>query len=438
MTERERGRIGDTYPIWPVNLPRLSGTAREHLIRRRWIQLRMICICIGSSSFPPGTDCAATIRVMQTIFGRAVTILLLALSMASPFARAEAPRYTFSWQLGQANAPAPRGGTTRGPAVELDTQPSAAWQALQEPNLAPVERDRRAILAMAGDYRVTFDFLEIEAFPPRAERDKPYQSWGTERVYVDSDTGKSISLVHILDMRIVQDDGKLSDPIVTKHWRQTWTYEPRELVEYKGNNRWEMRKLAAAERTGQWVQTVYQVDESPRYASVGHWNHSGSFSTWSSADTWRPLPRREWSVRSDYQVLLGTNRHTITSTGWLQEENNLKMVVAKAGTPDPARPYLAREYGVARYSRLQAGDFAAADRYYQRTRVFWSNVLASWGQLFHRHPAISLRAAVDQAGLFQKLFGYADQLASGETPQEPAEAVIRQSLADMGAPVAER
>ena len=372
---------------------------------------------------------------METAFVRVLALGVLALFLVCPAGRAE-QRYTFSWQLGQANAPAPRGGTTRGPAVKLDTEPTAAWRARQEPGLAPLERDRRAILAMAGDYRVTFDFLEIAAFQPRAERDKPYQSWGTERVYVDSDTGTSISLVHILDMRIVQDDGKLSDPIVTKHWRQSWHYEPRELVEYKGNNRWERRKLSSAERTGQWSQTVYQVDESPRYASVGRWTHTGSFSTWSSGDTWRPLPRREWSVRSDYQVLLGTNRHTITPTGWLQEENNLKLVLAKDGTAAAAQPYLAREYGVARYSRILDADFAAADEYYQRTRSFWTSVLASWTQLFQEHASIALRAPVDQAGLFHKLFEYADHLAGGEAPAEPAKVVIHQSLAEMGAPVA--
>jgi hypothetical protein len=193
--------------------------------------------------------------------------------------------------------------------------------------------------------------------------------------------------------------------------------------------------LTSAERTGQWSQTVYQVDESPRYASVGRWSHTGSFSTWVSSDTWRPLPRREWSVRSDYQVLLGTNRHTITATGWLQEENNLKMVLGKDGTADAAQPYVAREYGVARYQRVLGGDFQAADEYYQRTRSFWTSVLANWAQLFQQHPSVSLRAPVDQAGLFHKLFEYADQLASGTPPAEPAAAVIHQSLVEMGAPV---
>ena len=109
---------------------------------------------------------------------------------------------------------------------------------------------------------------------------------------------------------------------------------------------------------------MYQVDESPRYASIGRWQHSPSFSSWLSGDTWRPLPRREWSVRDDYQVLVGTNRHTISPTGWLQEENNLKAVLTEAREIDRSRPYVAREYGVARYERIRDADFAAADRYY--------------------------------------------------------------------------
>src|SRR2546429_1877602 len=99
--------------------------------------------------------------------------------------------------------------------------------------------------------------------------------------------------------------------MVTKHWRQDWQYEPRQIIEYQGWNRWQRRTLARKQTANEWSQTVYQVDESPRYASLGRWEHSASFSSWISGETWRPLPRREWSVRQDYQVLLGTNRHTI-------------------------------------------------------------------------------------------------------------------------------
>jgi uncharacterized protein DUF6607 len=346
---------------------------------------------------------------------------------------ASPPRYTFSWPL-DGSGLMPRGGTTKGPAVTLDQGESPAWQQLQQKGISDLERDRRAILAMAGTYRVTFDFLEVTPFGAQEGAKAPYQSWGTEKVYVDSDTGESISLVHILEMRIVQPDGKVSEPMVTKHWRQDWTYQPRSIVEYKGNDRWERRQLASNESLGRWVQTVYQVDESPRYASLGKWQHTGSFSSWQSGETWRPLPRREWSVRQDYQVLAGSNRHTIIPTGWVQEENNLKAVLTSAREPDPSRPYVAREYGVARYERIRDADFTAADAYYERTKEFWDQVRDRWSKVFADRGTVTLKGPVDKLGLFQPLFAQADAIAEqGAAASKNNQEVIESALTAMGA-----
>lgn len=345
-----------------------------------------------------------------------------------------APRYTFSWPL-DGDTIKPRGGTTKGAPVTIDRESSAQWQALQEKGLSSLERDRRAILAMQGTYRVTFDFLEVASYVNADKPLAPYQSWGTEKVYVDQDDGKSISLVHILEMRVVQKDGSISEPMVTKHWRQDWRYEPTEIAEYQGRDQWQLHKLGSA-RKGAWMQAVYQVDESPRYASVGRWEHTPSFSTWISADTWRPLPRREWSVRNDYQVLLGTNRHTIGPTGWIQEENNLKAVVTAAGELDATKPYVGREYGVARYERTRDADFAASDAYYERTKGFWRDVRTTWLDTFKRDKVVALKGPVDKLGLFVPLFARADEIA--EQPAEQGnkaknDAVIRSALKDMGA-----
>ncbi|HEY4369398.1 MAG TPA: DUF6607 family protein [Steroidobacteraceae bacterium] len=320
------------------------------------------------------------------------------------------PRYTFSWPL-DGTTLQPRGGTTKGAPVELDTAPSEAWKALQAPGLTDFERDRRAILAMAGTYRVTFDFLEVVPFASQPKPNAPYQSWGTEKVYVDADSGQAISLVHILEMRVIQRDGKLSEPMVTKHWRQDWQYQPAQIVEYRGRDQWQRRAVPAADAKGSWSQTVYQVDESPRYASIGIWQHSGSFSTWQSRDTWRPLPRREWSVRDDYQLLLGTNRHTVGASGWVQEENNLKAVLNDRRELDASRPYVAREYGVARYERIRDADFAEADQYYARTKQFWDQVRDNWSNRFAQRGLVTLRGPVDKLGLFRPLFARADEIA---------------------------
>ncbi len=335
-------------------------------------------------------------------------------------------RYTFSWPTGP-GAPAPRGGTTRGVPVEPERAPSAEWLALQQSGIAAAERDRRAILAMSGSYRVNFDFLEIASFTGNGDRPRPYQSWGTEKVYVDRNEPRHISLVHILDMRILGEDGKPGASMVTKHWRQDWLYEPAFVVEYQGGNRWVKRALSAAERRGQWVQQVYQVDEAPRYGSLGRWEHNAAFSSWLSGDTARPLPRREWSVRKDYELLRGTNRHTVTATGWIQEENNLKDA-AGAG----AAPFVGREYGVARYERLKGADFSAADSSYAAEREFWKAVMADWETYWQRSGELQLTAHSDQSGAFAELFQLADDFASGKLPANRVAAEIRAAHAKQG------
>jgi hypothetical protein len=375
-----------------------------------------------------GFTAVVVVGVLVAALARADTV-----APGKPASDDATKRYTFSWPITSDPALAPRGGTTRGPELTLEKTPSAAWAALHAPGLSSFERDRRAILAMAGSYRVTFDFLEVTPFIPDAKRERPYQSWGTERVYVDRDDGKFISLAHILAMQVVQKDGTLSEPMVMKHWRQDWRFEPDEVVEYRGNEQWGRRTLRRKDVAGQWSQTVTQVDESPRYASLGKWNHSASMSTWISGDTWRPLPRREWSVRKDYQVLIGTNRHTVTPTGWIQEENNLKGVLDGNRTLAADKPYVAREYGVARYERLQSPNFGAADEYFERTKKFWDDVRDAWVDAFRQQPTITLKAQVDQAGLFVPLFEHADKLAAGETPGTDGAAVIKKTLQDIGA-----
>ena len=367
---------------------------------------------------------------LRTAFLIAFTLLLPSWAHAvDPAAQASADsRYTFAWPLGE-GAPKPRGASTKGVPVILDKEPAQTWTRLQEPGLSDFERDRRAILAMAGPYRVSFDFLEVVRFDPALKPDVPYQSWATEYVFVSEDRGDFIALQHVLVMRVLQQDGSDSEPIITRHWRQEWRYQANAALLYQGLNVWKLNEIPAAQRAGAWVQSVYQVDDSPRYAAWGRWQHTGSFSAWTSAETWRPLPRREWSVRSDYDVLVGTNRHTITPTGWLQEENNVKLALDANGKPRATMPYLAREYGVARYERIKDYDFAPGRHYFEKTEPFWAEVRAAWQEEIARRGRFKLVKPVDQGQLFVPFFDYAERLAEGEAfvPGD-ARAFIRDTL----------
>jgi hypothetical protein len=356
---------------------------------------------------------------MNTFAGLAVLLL----GLSGVVQADEAKQFIFAWPLDE-KALKPRGATTRGAPISLDAAPAEAWRRLNEPGLSAQERDRRAILAMAGPYRVSFDFLEVVRYDPALKQDAPYQSWGTEHVFVAEDRPDFIALQHILVMRMRLDGGKTSEPMVVRHWRQEWRYEAQSLLAYEGANTWARRATSAAERRGAWTQSVLQVDDSPRYAALGRWEHASGVSTWISGETWRPLPRREFSVRKDYDVLVGTNRHTITPTGWIQEENNLKLVMKEG-------KYLAREYGVARYERIKDYDFGAGEKYYTHTEPFWAEVRAAWRELEEGRGRFSVRAPVDQAQLFLPFFRYADKLVEGGAfDRDDARAFVRRTLQD--------
>ena len=326
-------------------------------------------------------------------------------------------QFIFAWPLDE-KALKPRGATTQGAPVTLDTAPAA--QRIHEQGIEARERDRRAILAMAGPYRVSFDFLEIVRFHPTLKPDAPYQSWGTEHVFVAEDRADFIALQHILVMRMAG----VSEPMVVRHWRQEWRYQADSLLVYEGNNTWARFGTSAMQRKGAWVQSVLQVDDSPRYAASGSWEHANGVSTWISRETWRPLPRREFSVRKDYDVLVGTNRHTITPGGWVQEENNLKYSLGQ-------KRYLAREYGVARYERIKDHDFAPGESYYKRTEPFWAEVRAAWRELADARGRFTMRAPADQGQLYLPFFEYAQKLADGASfNREDARAFVRRTLQD--------
>jgi hypothetical protein len=231
-------------------------------------------------------------------------------------------------------------------------------------------------------------------------------------------------------MFIADRDGNVQGPFVQKHWRQDWRYEDTDLHVFVGRNRWVRHTRTAEEARGRWSQAVFQVDDSPRYESLGEWEHYGTYSAWTSGRTARPLPRRETTVRSDYHILEGINRHTLTPTGWVQEEENLKLVLDAHGQPAADAPYLAPELGVARYEHVVGFDFSAGDRYWQRSGEFWRDVRAAWDAVYAERDSFEYLEEVDGQEMFVPLFEHAERLDGGEPYDAAAAAeVIRATFA---------
>ena len=363
------------------------------------------------------------------------TLLAMIFWVATGAAHADEPadkpvdgrrQFTFSWAFRDGDEMAPRGGISRGADLSLVGEPTKAWQALQEEDLTPWERDRRAILAMAGRWRASFDFIETAGFEASWAPSRPYRSWGTEYVKVVTNEPNFISLQHILVMYMKTEAGEVRGPFVQKHWRQDWQYETASYHEYRGNDRWTRTRLTPAQREGAWVQTVWQVDDSPRYATVGRWHHDPGMSAWEGAPTLRPLPRREFSIRDDYDALRAVNRHIVTPTGWVHEEANDKLVLG-----GDMHRVLAREAGLNRYEQITDHDFSAGAEYWETTAPFWAVVRDYWKELWTAQHSFRFKSGSDAGPLFMKLFGYATELErSGAFDAEEARDWVKRTLAE--------
>ena len=262
---------------------------------------------------------------------------------------------------------------------------------------ARFEADRKSILAMAGEFEVAFQFDEDVPLKAGYKPHDPHRSGAFEFVEVLEDNGTQIVLQHVL---VIEDQ-------VIKHWRQDWQFERQRLWSYVGDDTWERRELSAREAAGTWTQTVWQVDDSPRYAGIGHWTHQGGVSSWTSEVEWRPLPRRELTTRKDYDKLIGTNRQTITPTGWVHEQDNLK-IDRKAPGGEQA---LTHERGLNIYTRISGHDFSAGRQYWNETRDYWTVVRQAWEARFEKQPRMVIHAAQGDERLYQSMFEQASALS---------------------------
>lgn len=299
-------------------------------------------------------------------------------------------------------------GCATAPAVPVEAAPAkTTYRTVERPiaadaSEAPFERDRRSILAMLGEYQVRFAFQETTVLAPGYSRRVSKDTGAFETVVLVEDGSRRIVMQHLL----VSDDGQH----VTKHWRQDWIYEAASRFEFTEAQTWRIRPLPPAVTRGAWTQCVYEVSDAPRYCGTGRWTYDNGVATWNSDHTWRPLPRREYTVRSDYNALEAVNRHSITPSGWTHEQDNTK--TRREGEKPTGS--LVREFGFNDYRRIEGFDFKAAYGYWASTKDYWAQVRAAWAARFDANGGLSLKTQVDGMSLIIPLFTQAAAVAGGE------------------------
>lgn len=284
---------------------------------------------------------------------------------------------------------------------------------------AKFETDRAAILAMAGNYKVRFDMRETTPWLASYKPIDAKTSGGHEIVRVIEDTGRTIRLQHIL---IGSHEGK---PIIIKHWRQDWTYEPETVLVYSGPGKWVLEDVPERMRKGRWSQTVWQTDDSPRYGGWGEWSTEGGVPRWRSSWTLRPLARRDAIRHPVYDRYLAINRHSPSPTGWIHWQDNIKQ-----GTVDGKLVPIVQESVLNTYDRFDGYDVGAGDTYWEKTRGYWAAVRTAWDEAIARGKGVTVKEEA-QAGSVTgpKLMGLADEIAEGKTKEAAAIAEARRVIA---------
>ena len=248
------------------------------------------------------------------------------------------------------------------------------------------KNDKKNIESLCGCFDVEFKYAET--FSPN--KDYKYHDrkrlGGTELVVPVEMSDRKYVLQHLL---------VINDSTVIKHWREDWTFEQPVLYRFEGNKHWVKQTLDAKDVKNKWTQTVWEVDDAPRYQGVGSWITSDGKPYWEST-TNAPLPRREYTVRNDYNILKRHNRIVVDNDKWIHEQDNEK--IKRSGGEDIL---LVEEKGINAYTRTDESKCANAREWWKKNGEFWEKIRQEWESQLKSLSSVTLKSKVGDKRLFQ-------------------------------------
>ncbi len=248
--------------------------------------------------------------------------------------------------------------------------------------------EQQAIKNLCGCFEVDFKYAETFAADTAYKFYPRYQASGLEWVVAEESAPNKFVLQHLL---------VVDDNMVVKHWREDWQYEKSDWLVFNHDATWKQVNGNKEKTKGQWTQTVWEVDDAPRYQGSSNWVASNGKYYWeNTADA--PLPRREYTKRNDYNVMQRTNRIIVSESGWVHEQDNKKLV-RKDGVSDS---YLAEEKGFNIYKKTDDSKCKQAAAYWEKHKQFWVTVRQAWQDVLKEKAAVRLVPEADGLLLYQQ------------------------------------
>jgi hypothetical protein len=240
---------------------------------------------------------------------------------------------------------------------------------------------KQVIDKLCGCFQVDFKYAETFSPDPAYKYHDREETGGTAELALPIGINdKKIVIQHLLIV---------GANTVVKHWREEWSYENPVIWKYNGDRTWVKETLSADQVKGKWTQTVWEVADEPRYQGFSQFVNLDGKIIWQNT-TDAPLPRREYSVRNDYNILKRTNRLNITDSGYLHEQDNQK-IIRSNGTDR----LLVEEKGHNSYKRIDAKECTAAKEYWEKNAGYWGKVRTIWADYIATHDTISLKTKID-------------------------------------------
>lgn len=246
---------------------------------------------------------------------------------------------------------------------------------------AQAPNDKAILNKLCGCFNI--DFKYAETFAP----DTAYNFHKAEDI--TNVTELALPIEESENKIVIQHLLMVGNSMVIKHWREEWTYQNTDIWIFKGDKTWVKQQRNKNEVKGKWTQTVWEVADEPRYQGYSQFVQIDNKIVWQNT-TDAPLPRREYTVRNDYNILNRTNRLNITDSGYIHEQDNKKII--RTNNIDKL---LVEEKGYNIYKKINDTACQAAKIYWEKNKTYWTKVRNIWANHLATNSIIKLKNKVN-------------------------------------------